>query len=377
MTQAFAADPGVSDTQVVIGTTQPLTGPVASYGLAYQTGMGAWFDHINAQGGVNGRKIKMIIYDDAYQVPKSVQYTRVLVESDQVFATVFQLGTEANTAINPYLSEHGVPNFPATNSGNFNDPKKSPWTMVPTGPTNADAAQIMAKDVIARYKDAKVGILYQHDELGKEYAEGFKSAFPAGTKFAEETYETSDTSVDPQVIKLKNSGATVWFLAAATKFAALAVVKADAIGWKPQIYAVQQATDAETVKAMGSAASDRLVTYQTIKDPKLDQYKNDPAISAYRDVLTKFRPNADATNPRIYEGMAEAKLFTDMLGTLKGEPTRQGLIDAYRHIKDYDMGIYIPKFEARPGNNMLGHAAVLARWNGSTFQAYGDVITTN
>jgi ABC-type branched-subunit amino acid transport system substrate-binding protein len=373
---ALAADPGVTATEVVIGTTQPLTGPVASYGLAYQTGMGAWFDFINSQGGVRGRKIKFIVYDDAYQVPKTVQFTRVLVESDDVFATVYQLGTEANSAINPYLSENGVPNFPATNTSKFNDPAKSPWTVVPTGPTNADAAQIMAKDVIARYPGATIGILFQNDLLGKEYAAGFKKAFPAGTKFAEESYETSDTVMDSQVIKLKASGATVWFLAAATKFAALAVVKADAIGWQPQIYAVQQATDAVTIKAMGSAASDRIVTYQTIKDTRLPRYQDDPAIVAYRKVLTQFRPDADMTNPRIYEGMAEAKLFTDMLATLN-EPTRAGLLAAYRHIKDYDMGVYIPKFQAYPGNNMLGHAARLARWNGTNFEPFGDVISTD
>lgn len=370
---ANATAPGISDTEVVIGTTLPLSGSVAAFGKAYDDGMNAYFNYVNANGGINGKKVKLIVYDDAYEVPKTVQYTKQLVESDKVFATLFQLGTPTNAAINEYLNQRKVPNFPASNSRNFADPVKSPWTVVPTGPSNFANGGILATAAVEAHPGKKIGILYQNDDLGKEYTEGFKDKLGGAQVAHEVSYNTQDTSVDSQVIALQAAGVEVWFLAAATKFAVLAVQKAAALGWTPDIYAIQQATDARSMEAMGAAATDKMVTYLTIKDPRLPAFADDPALKAYAEIAAKHRPSADVTDPRVMEGMAVAKLFADKFAELKTF-TQEELVKVFRATKDYDTGSYIPLFTARPTTNLLANAAQLARWDGKNFAPFGPVI---
>jgi branched-chain amino acid transport system substrate-binding protein len=370
------SDPGVSKDQILVGTTQPLSGPVASFGTAYRDGLLAYFAEVNARGGVDGRKIKLLVYDDGYQVPKTVELTRKLVEGDRVFATLFQLGTPTNQAINPYLTRMQIPNFPASNGSFLASPSKSPWTVVPTGPTNTRAGELVGTYVAQNHKGSKVGSVYQNDQLGLEYLKGFQGSVErgGGQLAAAESYELTDATLDTQVIKLHRAGVQVWFLAAATKYAALAVRKAAEIGWTPQIYAIQQATDGKTMKAMGKAATDRLVTFQTLKDPASPQYANDAAIKSFQEILRRRRPGADGTDLRVIEGMAEAKLFAAMAQRMK-DPTRQALVDAYRSLKSFDTGAYLAPFSARKGSNFLADGLLLARWDGSRFNPIGSLLT--
>lgn len=370
-------DPGVTDTTVTIGTTQPLTGPpAAGFGRPYQDGLGAYFDYLNQEkGGVNGRKIMLILYDDGYQPPKTVQFTRQLVEGDKVFATLFQLGTPTNQAIVGYLNDNKVPNFPASNASIFGDPQKYPWTVVPTGPTNFNNAKIMGIHAAATYRGQKAGVLFQNDALGTEYAAGFKAGFGNDRLIAStQSYETSDTTVDAQVINLQASGATVWFLAAIESFAVLAVRKAYEIGWRPETYVIQQGTVSNAMTAMGPAATNKLLTYTTFKDPRDPVYQHEPAILEYERIAAKYRPQADSTNLRVIEGMAMAKLFADQLARLQA-PTRRALVGAFRSIHSYDTGIYLPLFNSNPKTNFLANAAQLARWNGTRFVPFGKVIS--
>ncbi len=380
-TAVFAAerypDPGITDTMVTIGTTQPLTGPpAAGFGRPYQDGFNVYFEYLNEQkGGVNGRKIRLILYDDGYQPPKTVQFTRQLVEGDKVFATLFQLGTPTNQAIVGYLNDNHVPNFPATNAAMFGDPQQYPWTVIPTGPTNFNNAKIMGLHAAATYRGQKAGILFQNDSLGTEYASGFKAGFNNDRLIAStQSYETSDTTVDAQVINLQASGATVWFLAAIESFAVLAVRKAYDIGWHPETYVIQQGTVSNAMTAMGPAATDKLVTYTTFKDPRDPTYERDPGILTYEQIVAKYRPQLDATNLRLIEAMAMAKLFADQLARVQ-TPTRRALIQAFRSVHHYDTGIYLPLFNSSAKTNFLANAAQLARWNGTRFVPFGKVIS--
>jgi len=369
-------DPGITDTSVTIGTTQPLTGPpAAGFGRPYQDGFNAYFDYVNQEkGGVNGRKIRLILYDDGYQPPKTVQFTRQLVEGDKVFATLFQLGTPTNQAILGYLNDNQVPNFPASNATIFGDPQKYPWTVLPTGPTNFNNAKIMGIHAAKTYPGQKVGVLFQNDSLGTEYADGFKAGVGNDRVIAaSQSYETSDTTVDAQVINLQASGATVWFLAAIESFAVLAVRKAYEINWHPETYVIQQGTTSNAMNAMGPAATNKLVTYSTLKDPRDPEYQHDAGILPYQRILAKYRPQVDFTNQRVIEAMAMAHIFADQLARAQA-PTRKAILQAFRTVRNYDTGIYLPLFNSNPKTNFLANAAQLARWDGKRFAPFGKVI---
>jgi len=262
---------GVTATEIKIGHTNPYSGNASAYGTIGKT-IAAYFKKVNDEGGVNGRKINFISYDDGYSPPKTVEMVRKLVEQDQV-AFVFQtLGTPPNTAIQKYLNQQKVPQlFVATGATKWNDPKNFPWTMG-YQPNYQTEGRVYAAYALSHVKDAKIGILYQNDDYGKDYLKGFEDGLGDAKKqiVLKQTYEVTDPTIDSQIVNLKNSGANVFFNITTPKFAAQAIKKAHEIGWKPLHFLNNVSSSLGTVlKPAGLDASRDLITALYMKRSRI------------------------------------------------------------------------------------------------------------
>src|SRR6266568_707104 len=272
-------DVGATDTEIKIGNIMPYSGPASAYGVIGKTEQ-AYINKINAEGGINGRKINFVSYDDAYSPPKTVEQARKLVESDEVLLIFNPLGTPPNTAIQKYLNTKKVPQlFVATGATKWNDPKNFPWTMG-WQPNYQSETQIYAKYILKEKPNAKVAVLYQNDDYGKDYLKGFKDGL--GAKAAsmivmEESYEVSDPTIDSHIVKLKSTGADVFINITTPKFAAQAIKKIAEIEWKPlQIVSNVSASVGGVMKPAGLEASQGVLSAAYAKDGADPQWDNDP-----------------------------------------------------------------------------------------------------
>src|SRR6266446_27239 len=269
---------GVTATEIKIGNTNPYSGPASAYGTIGKV-VGAYIKKVNDEGGINGRKINYITYDDGYTPPKAVEMVRKLVEQDQV-ALLFQtLGTPTNSAIHKYMNQQKVPHiFVATGATKWNDPKNFPWTMG-FQPNYQTEGHIYAQYVLKTVKDPKIGILFQNDDYGKDYVKGLKDGLGEAAKkliVLEQSYEVTDPTIDSQIVNLKNSGANVFYNVTIPKFAVQAIKKAHDIGWKPLHLLNNVSASLGTVlKPAGLEASRGLITALYLKDPTDPQWKND------------------------------------------------------------------------------------------------------
>src|SRR5579883_2453453 len=273
-------DPGASDSEIKIGNIMPYSGPASAYGEIGKT-EAAYFRKVNDEGGVNGRKINFISYDDAYSPPKTVEQARKLVESDEVLLIFQSLGTPSNTAIQRYMNAKKVPQlFVATGATKWNDPKHFPWTMG-WQPSYQAEAHIYSKYILQNIKDAKIAVLYQNDDYGKDYLQGLKDGLGAQygkLVVAEKSYETSDPTVDSQVVALKNSGANVFINITTPKFASQAIRKVYDIGWKPIHFLNNVSTSVSAVlKPAGLEKAVGVISSYYLKDPTDPQWQNDLA----------------------------------------------------------------------------------------------------
>jgi branched-chain amino acid transport system substrate-binding protein len=255
--------PGVSDSEIKIGQTMPFSGPASAY-AAFGNAEVAYFRMINDQGGINGRKINLIAYDDSYNPAKTVEQTRKLVEGDGVLLIFGSLGTAPNSAVQKYLNDNKVPQlFVATGATRFSDPVHFPWTM-PSGASYQTEGRIYGHYILAKQPDAKIGILYQNDDLGKDYVIGLKQALGAKASsmiVAEATYESTDPTVDSQIVKLKSVGADVFYNISTPKFAAQAIRKTAELGWKPvHILANVSSSVGAVLKPAGFEASQGIIS---------------------------------------------------------------------------------------------------------------------
>ncbi|MCL6643568.1 MAG: ABC transporter substrate-binding protein [Dehalococcoidia bacterium] len=345
---AAAQWPGVTPTEIKIGNTNPYSGPASAYGTIGKV-IAAYFRKVNEEGGINGRKINFISYDDSYSPPKTVEMVRRLVEQDQV-AFVFQtLGTPTNSAIHKYLNQQKVPQlFVATGATKWGDPKNFPWTMG-WQPTYQTEGQIYAQYVLKNVKDAKIGILYQNDDYGKDYVEGFKKALGAKASqviVREATYASTDASVSAQVTQLKESGADTFFLVATPKFATQALITATQIGWKPTILlnSVSQSIPAVLDPAAQQGADlSNVITTIYIKDPGDPQWANDKAIQQYLDFMKKYYPDGNPKDGFNVYGYAVAQTLVE--GVLKragNNLTRENIMKQATSIKDLRIDVLLP-----------------------------------
>ena len=286
-------DTGASDTEIKIGQTNPFSGPASAYATIGKT-QAAYMKMINDQGGVNGRKINLIQYDDAYSPPKAVEQVRKLVESDEVLLTFQLLGTPSNAAVQKYLNSKKVPQlFAATGASKFTDPKNFPWTMG-FNPNYFVEGRIYGQYIIKEYPNAKIGVLYQNDDLGKDYLNGIKAGLgdkAAKMIVAEASYEVADPTIDSQILKIKDAGADLFFSATTPKQAAQAIKKIYELNWKPvHILDINATSVGAVMKPAGLEASKGVISVNYGKDPLDPTWKDDAGMKKYFEFMAKYYP---------------------------------------------------------------------------------------
>ena len=344
--------PGVTDTEIKIGNTNPYSGPASVYSTIGKA-IGACWKQVNAEGGINGRKIKWISYDDGYSPPKTKEQIRRLVEKDKVALTFQTLGTPTNSAIHKYMNKKKVPHlFVATGATKWGQPKKFPWTMG-FQPNYQTIGRIFGNYILQNHPNSKVAVLYQNDDYGKDYVIGVKDAM--GDKYAkqvvkEETYEVTDPTVASQIISLKNSGADVMVNISIPKFAAQAIKKMDAIGWKP----VHLLNDvAATIKATfvpaGLEKSKGIISVTYLKDPNDPEWKNDPEIIEWRAFMAKYYPKGDADNAFNVYGWAVCSLMIDTLKRAGNDLSRENIMKQAASFKKFRVRGLLPGIVANTG----------------------------
>jgi branched-chain amino acid transport system substrate-binding protein len=372
-------DPGASDKEIVIGNTNPYSGNASSYGNIGRT-IEAYFKKVNDDGGVNGRKIRFITYDDGYSPPKTVEMTRKLVEEDKVLLLFQTLGTPPNSAIHRYMNQKKVPQlFVATGASKWGQPAKFPWTMG-YQPDYATEAAIYAKHILATKKDAKIGILMQNDDYGKDYYNGFLAGLgKANEKLIvhRATYEVTDATIDSQMIALKNSGANVFFNITIPKFAAQAIKKAAEIGWKPVHYLNNVSSSFATVfKPAGVEASQGIMLALYRKDVSDKQWANAKDVDDFRAFMAKYMPTANPNEDLHNYGYGVAHLLVHVLKKAGDNLTRENIMKQAASIQGLELPLLLPgiKVNTSPTDFYPLQAVRLARVKGETFELFGEIV---
>jgi branched-chain amino acid transport system substrate-binding protein len=372
-------DEGATDTEIKIGNTNPYSGNASAYGLIGKT-IAAYFNMINEKGGINGRKINFISYDDGYSPPKTVEMVRKLVEEDKVLLTFQTLGTPPNTAIHKYMNAKKVPQlFVATGASKWGDPKNFPWTMG-WQPDYATEGAIYAKHILANVKDAKIGILMQNDDYGKDYYNGFKQGLGKDVDKIVQlaTYEVTDPTVDSQMIQLKNSGANVFFNITTPKFAAQAIKKAAEIGWKPVHYLNNVSISVGAVlRPAGLDASQGIITAQYGKDPTDPQWAKDADMIAWNQFMDKYLPQGDKKSSFHTYGYSVSATLVEVLKKCGDNLTRENIMKQAASMKDVEIPLLLPgiKINTSATDFYPIQSVKLARFKGETWELFGDVIS--
>ena len=370
-------DPGASDTEIKIGNTMPYSGPASAYGEIGKT-EAAYFKKINAEGGVNGRKINFISYDDAYSPPKTVEQARKLVESDEVLLIFQSLGTVNNTAIQRYMNAKKVPQlFVATGAAKWNDPQHFPWTMG-WQPNYQTEARIYAAYLLQNHPQGKIGILYQNDDAGKDYVKGFKDGLKGKMRIvAEFPYEVTDPTIDSQIISLRASGADVFFEYATPKFAAQSIKKVAELGWKP-IYLLSNvsASVGAVLKPAGLDNSKGILSTAYFKDPTDPTWKDDPAYKAWSSFMDKFYPDGDKTSGFTVYGYLVAQTLVAVLKQTGDNLTRENIMKQAASLKNLELDMLLPGMTINTGPNDFApiKQMQMERFNGERFELFGPLI---
>ena len=372
-------DPGASDTEIKIGQTMPYSGPASAYGVIGKV-EGAYFKMLNDEGGINKRKINFISLDDGYSPPKTVEMVRRLVEQDEVLFLMNTLGTPSNTAIHKYMNTKKVPHlFLATGASKWNDPKNFPWTMG-FNPNYQSEGKLYGLDILRTKPNAKIAVLFQNDDYGKDYLKGFKDGLGDKAKtmiVAEASYEVTDPTVDSQIVTLKGSGADTFFNITTPKFAAQAIRKVDEVGWKPVHYLNQvSASVGSVLKPAGLDKSVGLISMQYIKDPTDISWQNDAAMKDYFAFLKKYAPDVGLDDSNAAYGYAVAQLMTQVLRQAGDNLTRENIMKQAASLKGFQVPMAIPGIMASTGPDDFApfQAMQLARFDGKTWVPYGKPI---
>jgi ABC-type branched-subunit amino acid transport system substrate-binding protein len=376
---AGAADaPGVTPTEIKIGGVFPFSGPASSIGLVGK-GVLAYVQLINDRGGINNRKINYIAMDDAYSPPKAVEHIRKLVDSDEVSFIFSQLGTPGNTASAKYLATKGVPTIAiVTGSSKFTNVAEYPRTT--TGLVSYDVeGQIYAKYLSRAVPTGKYAILYQNDDLGKDYVNAFRTFLKSDfdKRVVTAAYEVTEPTVDSQVVNLKSSGAEAFFIAGTPKFAAQAIRKAAEIGWKPTVIIdFPSSSVAGTLKPAGLDKSVGVIVGTTNKDPSDPTWDNDEGMKAYRAFFEKYLPGADISNTSYLTGYQQGILLEQILKQCGDDLSRDNILRQAKSLKDVAIPTALPgiKVNTSPTNNMVWTQMRLQRWNGASWELFGDVL---
>jgi branched-chain amino acid transport system substrate-binding protein len=370
--------PGVTDTEIKIGQTMPYSGPASAYGVIGRAET-AYFKMINEQGGVNGRKINLISLDDAYSPPKTVEQIRRLVEQEQVAFIFNSLGTPPNAAIRQYLNDNKVPQlFVATGAAMFSDPQHFPWTMG-WQPNYQTEARIFAKHILKTKPDAKIGVLYQNDGFGKDYLIGLKDglgADHAGMVIKEASYETSEPTVDSQIVTLQGSGADALLIAATPKFAAQAIRKTFDIGWTPVRYLTDVSQSiASVMKPAGFEKSKGVITAVYGKDPTDARWKDDPGYKEYAAFIAKYMTPHELIDSNAVYGFGAGATMVQVLKQCGADLSRANIMKQAANLKDFELPMLLPgiKINTSPDNFSPIRQEALASFNGESWEQFGGL----
>jgi branched-chain amino acid transport system substrate-binding protein len=372
-------DIGATDTEIKIGNIMPYSGPASAYGVIGKTEE-AYFRKINAEGGINGRKINFVSYDDGYSPPKTVEQARKLVESDEVLLIFNSLGTPPNTAIQKYMNSKKVPQlFVATGATKWNDPKEFPWT-IGWQPNYQSESRIYAKYILKELPNAKIAILYQNDDYGKDYVKGLKDglgAKAASMVVAEESYETTQPTIDSSIVKLKSTNADVFFNVTTPKFAAQAIKKAAEIEWKPLHFLNNVSVSIGAVmKPAGFENSQNIISSAYLKDPTDPQWKDDAGMKAFDEFLAKYFPEGNRIDVNLMYGYTVAQGLVHVLKACGDDLTRENIMKQAASIKGLELGGLLPGIKVNTSATDFApiSAVQLMKFKGESWERFGDII---
>jgi ABC-type branched-subunit amino acid transport system substrate-binding protein len=372
-------DTGATDTEIKLGQTNPFSGPASAYATIGKT-QAAYMKMINDQGGVNGRKINLIQYDDAYSPPKAVEQVRKLVESDEVLLTFQLLGTPSNAAVQKYLNSKKVPQlFAATGASKFTDPKSFPWTMG-FNPNYFVEGRIYGQYIIKTYPNAKVGVLYQNDDLGKDYLNGIKAGLgdkAASMVVAEASYEVSDPTIDSQILKIKSAGADLFFSATTPKQAAQAIKKIAELDWHPvQIVDINATSVGAVMKPAGLEASKGVISVGYAKDPLDPTWKDDAGMKKYFEFMAKYYPDGDKDSSFNSYGYLTSQLMIHVLQQCGDNLTRENVMKQATSLKNVALDMSLPGVLANttPDDYRVNKQLQMMKFNGERWELFGPIL---
>jgi branched-chain amino acid transport system substrate-binding protein len=375
-------DTGATDTEIKIGNIMPYSGPASAYGVIGKT-EAAYFKKINDAGGINGRKINFITYDDGYSPPKTVEQARKLVESDEVLLIFNSLGTPPNSAIHKYMNSKKVPQlFVATGATKWNDPKDFPWTMG-WQPNYQSETQIYAKYILKNKPDAKIAVLFQNDDYGKDYLKGLKDglgAKAASMITAEESFETSEPSIDNHIVKLKSTNADIFVNISTPKFAAQAIKKMAEIQWKPLHFLNNvSASVGSVIKPAGYENSQDIISAAYLKDASDKQWDNDPGMKEFYAFLAKDFPEGDRLDGSVVVGYGVSQTLVKVLTMCGDNLTRENVMKQAASLKDFRTEVLLPGIKINTGPDDFApiSSLQLMKFKGEKWELFGDVISAD
>jgi branched-chain amino acid transport system substrate-binding protein len=381
-TAAPAADkqygPGASDNEIKVGQTTPYSGPASAYGTISKTQV-AYVRMLNEHGGINGRKITLISLDDGYSPPKALEQTRRLVEEDQVLAIFDSIGTAPNSAIQEYLNEKHVPHFAVTGASRFNDPAHSPWTMGVIASYETEGI-VYGKYILQNLKSAKIGVLYQNDDLGRDYFKGLQEGLGDRAKdmiVRVASYELTDPTIDSQIVALRASGADVLFEASSPKFAAQAIRKSYELGWRPAHFL--SVTGSSIPAALAPAGLEKavdLMSANSIKDPSDPLWASDQGMRDYFAFMKSYYPERDPNDILTVTGYGLTQIMAYVLEHCGDNLTRENVIYQATHMHDVEFPLLLPgiKINTSPTNYRGFNQMQLVKFDGKRWVPFGEVI---
>jgi branched-chain amino acid transport system substrate-binding protein len=372
-------DPGATDTEIKIGNIMPYSGPASAYASIGKT-EAAYFNKINAEGGINGRKIDFISYDDGYSPPKAVEQARKLVEADEVLLIFNPLGTPSNSAIQKYMNAKKVPQiFVSSGAAKWNDPKNFPWT-IGWQPSYQVEGRIYAAYILKNYPGKTIGILYQNDDFGKDYVIGMHEGLgDQASKLisVESSYEASSPTVDSQVVQIKGANPDIFVNIATPKFAAQAIKKVAELAWHPvQFVTNVSASVGGVLKPAGLEASQDILSAAYLKDPQDPTWKNDPAMNEWRAFMTKWYPDGDQSDAATVFGYGVAKGMEQVLRQCGDDLTRENIMRQVAHL-NFEIGIYLPgtKIKTSPTDFAPLEQLQMMRFQGESWKLFGPMMS--
>jgi branched-chain amino acid transport system substrate-binding protein len=369
-------DPGASDTEIKIGHIVPYSGLASPYGVIGKT-QAAYFDKINAAGGVNGRKIRFISYDDAYNPAKTMEHARKLVESDEVLLIFNSLGTPTNTAIRKYMNSKKVPQlFIASGASKWNDPKHFPWTMG-WQPSYQSEARIYARYLLEHHPTGKIGALYQNDDYGKDYLKGLKDGIAGRMPILEVPYEATATTLDSELVSLKASGVDILFDVAGPKFVIQMIRKLVELDWRP-VHVLNNVSTAigAVLKPAGPENAQGILSTNYLKDPVDPAWSNDPGLEQWLAFMTRYYPEGDKTNVFTVYGYSVAQTLVQVLDQCGDDLTRENVMRQAANLHDLRLPLVLPgiAINTRPDHYAPIEHMQMMRFTGESWALFGPIL---